>query len=116
MSADGAFQASPTIDEVTSREGAGGVADFVALLKPRVMSLVVFTGLVGLMLAPGHLHPFVAAVAVACIAVAAGAAGAINMWYDADIDALMTRTVNRPGAWIRRRRWPSASCCRSARS
>ena len=96
MSADGALQANPTIDEVAPRECAGDVADFVALLKPRVMSLVVFTGLVGLMLAPGHLHPFVAAVAVACIAVAAGAAGAINMWYDADIDALMTRTADRP--------------------
>jgi heme o synthase len=72
------------------------VADYVALLKPRVMSLVVFTGFVGLYLAPGHLHPFLAAVAVLCIAVGAGAAGAINMWYDRDIDAVMTRTRARP--------------------
>ncbi|MBL0929272.1 MAG: protoheme IX farnesyltransferase [Alphaproteobacteria bacterium] len=75
----------------------GGAADFVALLKPRVMSLVVFTGLVGLMLAPNSaLHPFEAAVAILCIAVGAGAAGAINMWYDRDIDALMSRTKDRP--------------------
>ena len=60
------------------------------------MSLVVFTGFVGLYLAPGHLHPVLAAVAVLCIAVGAGAAGAINMWYDRDIDALMGRTRNRP--------------------
>ena len=70
--------------------------DYVALLKPRVMSLVVFTGFVGLWLAPGHLHPVLAGVAVLCIAVAAGAAGAINMWYDRDIDALMSRTADRP--------------------
>ena len=72
------------------------VADYIALLKPRVMSLVVFTGFVGLWLAPGHLHPFLAAVAVLCIAVGAGAAGAINMWYDRDIDAVMRRTRARP--------------------
>jgi protoheme IX farnesyltransferase len=72
------------------------VGDYVALLKPRVMSLVVFTGFVGLYLAPGHIHPVLAAVAVLCIAVAAGAAGAINMWYDRDIDAVMKRTINRP--------------------
>ena len=72
------------------------VGDYVALLKPRVMSLVVFTGFVGLYLAPGHLHPFLAAVAVLCIAVGAGAAGAINMWYDRDIDAVMKRTQSRP--------------------
>jgi len=76
--------------------GEAGVADYVALLKPRVMSLVVFTGFVGLYLAPGHLHPLLAAVAVLCIAVGAGAAGAINMWYDRDIDAVMKRTQNRP--------------------
>src|SRR2546430_14489391 len=60
------------------------------------MSLVVFTGLVGLVLAPGHLHPVLAAVAVLCIAVGAGASGAINMWYDRDIDAVMRRTAARP--------------------
>jgi protoheme IX farnesyltransferase len=72
------------------------VADYLALLKPRVMSLVVFTGFAGLMLAPGSLHPVLAAVAVLCIAVGAGAAGAINMWYDRDIDAVMRRTCARP--------------------
>ncbi len=72
------------------------LGDFVALLKPRVMSLVVFTGAVGMLLAPGTLHPVLAVVAILCIAVGAGAAGAINMWYDRDIDALMMRTRNRP--------------------
>ena len=77
-------------------EAGARVRDYAALLKPRVMSLVVFTGFVGLHLAPGHLHPVLAAVAVLCIAVGAGASGAINMWYDRDIDALMSRTANRP--------------------
>jgi heme o synthase len=72
------------------------VADYVEILKPRVMALVVFTGLVGMAVAPGHLHPILAAVAVLCIAVGAGSAGAINMWYDRDIDALMRRTARRP--------------------
>jgi protoheme IX farnesyltransferase len=75
---------------------AASPGDFVALLKPRVMSLVVFTGIVGLLLAPGTVHPILAAVAVLCIAVGAGAAGAINMWYDRDIDARMARTRERP--------------------
>lgn len=70
--------------------------DYLALLKPRVMSLVVFTGFAGLVLAPGELHPVLSLVAVFCIAFAAGGAGAINMWYDRDIDALMVRTRNRP--------------------
>lgn len=74
----------------------GQVADFLALLKPRVMSLVVFTGLAGLVAAPGAIHPFLAAVAVLCIAVGAGAAGAVNMWYDRDIDSVMERTRRRP--------------------
>ncbi|HEY7610101.1 MAG TPA: heme o synthase [Alphaproteobacteria bacterium] len=79
--------------------GAGASAgDYLALLKPRVMSLVVFTGLVGLYLAPGGLHPFLAFIAVLCIAVGAGASGAINMWYDRDIDAVMVRTKDRPVA------------------
>jgi heme o synthase len=73
-----------------------GVGDYVEILKPRVMSLVVFTGFVGLVVAPGHLHPVLAAVAVLCIAIGAGAAGAINMWYERDIDALMHRTMGRP--------------------
>jgi protoheme IX farnesyltransferase len=65
-------------------------------LKPRVMSLVVFSGLIGLLVAPGHLHPVLAFTAVLCIAIAAGACGAINMWYDRDIDAMMRRTRSRP--------------------
>ncbi len=81
--------------------GAGAASaatwqDFVALLKPRVMTLVIFTGIAGLVAAPGSLHPVLAAVAVLCIALGAGAAGAINMWYDRDIDAVMERTRQRP--------------------
>ena len=72
------------------------VRDYVDLLKPRVMSLVVFTGLVGLMIAPVHIHPFAAAMAVLAIALGSGAAGAINMWYERDLDALMVRTAKRP--------------------
>jgi protoheme IX farnesyltransferase len=72
------------------------VGDYLALLKPRVMSLVVFTGLVGMLLAPGQIHPLIGVVAILCIAVGAGASGALNMWYDADIDAVMARTRNRP--------------------
>ncbi len=70
--------------------------DYAILLKPRVMSLVVFTGLVGLMLAPVAVAPLTGLIAVACIAVGAGAAGAINMWYDRDIDRVMQRTMHRP--------------------
>jgi len=73
-----------------------GVEDYIALLKPRVMSLVVFTALTGLAVAPGHLHPVLGFAALLCIAVGAGASGALNMWYDADIDAVMTRTKTRP--------------------
>ncbi len=73
-----------------------GVGDYIALMKPRVMSLVVFTALVGLVVAPGHLHPVLGFTALLCIAVGAGAAGALNMWYDADIDARMARTAARP--------------------
>ncbi len=74
----------------------GDALDFVALMKPRVMSLVVFTAFVGLVLAPGPLHPVLAVAALVTIAAGAGASGALNMWYDADIDALMTRTARRP--------------------
>jgi protoheme IX farnesyltransferase len=70
--------------------------DYFDLIKPRVMSLVVFTALVGLMVAPAHVHPVIGLIALLCIAVGAGAAGALNMWFDADIDALMTRTARRP--------------------
>jgi protoheme IX farnesyltransferase len=72
------------------------VGDYIALLKPRVMSLVVFTALVGLAVAPGSIHPLTGFTALLCIAVGAGASGALNMWFDADIDALMTRTARRP--------------------
>jgi protoheme IX farnesyltransferase len=77
-------------------EAGAAVGDYVQILKPRVMSLVVFTGVVGLVLAPGHLHPFLAGVAILCIAIGAGASGAINMWYDRDIDRVMRRTAARP--------------------
>src|SRR6185295_20333704 len=72
------------------------VGDFFALLKPRVMSLVVFTGLAGIVAAPGDIHPLRAFTALLCIAVAAGASGCLNMAYDSDIDGLMTRTATRP--------------------
>jgi protoheme IX farnesyltransferase len=72
------------------------VGDFFALLKPRVMSLVVFTGLAGIIAAPGHVHPLTAFTALLCIALAAGASGALNMAYDSDIDSVMTRTATRP--------------------
>jgi protoheme IX farnesyltransferase len=73
-----------------------GVGDYIELMKPRVMSLVVFTAFVGLLVAPGHVHPVIGLTALICIAVGAGAAGALNMWYDADIDARMARTAARP--------------------
>jgi len=75
---------------------AASVGDYLQLLKPRVMSLVVFSGFAGLVVAPVQPHPLLAAVAVLCIAIASGASGAINMWYDRDIDAVMQRTRNRP--------------------
>jgi protoheme IX farnesyltransferase len=81
---------------VTAAGGQGTIGDYFALLKPRVMSLVVFTALVGIVAAPGALHPWLAVVALLAIAVGAGASGALNMWYDADIDALMQRTRSRP--------------------
>ncbi len=73
-----------------------GVGDYIELMKPRVMSLVVFTALVGLVVAPGHINPVIGFTALLCITVGAGAAGALNMWYDADIDARMARTAGRP--------------------
>ena len=82
----------------TVRTSEANASDYFALLKPKVMSLVVFTAMAGLWIAPGlgEIHPFLAVIAIACIAVNAGAAGAINMWYDRDIDAIMTRTKERP--------------------
>ncbi|MEM9358513.1 MAG: heme o synthase [Pseudomonadota bacterium] len=74
----------------------GTVGDFVALMKPRVMSLVVFTALVGMVAAPSSIHPVLGVIALLSIAVGAGASGALNMWYDADIDAQMQRTAARP--------------------
>ena len=85
--------------EAVRSAGAGSVGtwhDFVALLKPRVMTLVVFSAFAGLMVAPGALHPVLAATAILCVAVAAGGAAAINMWYDRDIDLVMERTRHRP--------------------
>jgi protoheme IX farnesyltransferase len=73
-----------------------GARDYFELLKPRVMSLVVFTAFAGLILAPGEINPVLGVIAILCIAVGAGASGALNMWYDADIDAVMTRTASRP--------------------
>ena len=71
-------------------------SDFLALTKPRVMSLVVFTGLCGLLVAPAPIHPIIGFTAILCIALGAGAAAALNMWYEADLDALMKRTASRP--------------------
>lgn len=81
-------------DDLVLSEATG--RDYFALLKPRVMSLVVFTAFAGLFLAPGSINPVMGAIAILCIAIGAGAAGALNMWYDADIDAVMSRTANRP--------------------
>jgi protoheme IX farnesyltransferase len=75
---------------------SGSVRDYLALLKPRVMSLVVFTALVGMAVAPGGIHPVIGLLSLVAIAVGAGAAGALNMWWDADIDAVMRRTSRRP--------------------
>src|SRR5215467_14580794 len=93
---EGAELAGNRASSVEQGPSIGSVSDYVALMKPRVMSLVVFTALVGLMIAPGHLHPVIGFTALLCIAVGAGAAGVLNMWYDADIDAVMTRTSKRP--------------------
>ena len=76
--------------------GEPEVRDYFALLKPRVMSLVVFTALVGLLVAPVPVHPFIGFASILFIAIGGGAAGALNMWWDADIDAVMRRTMRRP--------------------
>ncbi|WFU09732.1 heme o synthase [Rhizobium sp. CB3090] len=87
--------------EALAKKGETGLSeasarDYFELLKPRVMSLVVFTAFAGLVLAPGHINPVLGLIAILCIAVGAGASGALNMWYDADIDAVMSRTARRP--------------------
>ena len=82
--------------DATTWSDEPGFGDYVALLKPRVMSLVVFTAAAGLLVAPGHVHSVVAVAAILFIAVGAGASGALNMWWDADIDAQMRRTRGRP--------------------
>ena len=91
------------LDEPILNERAAGAepslaspGDYLALLKPRVMSLVIFTALVGLVVAPGGVHPVIGAIALLAIAIGAGASGALNMWWDADIDAVMSRTARRP--------------------
>jgi protoheme IX farnesyltransferase len=92
----GGAQAPLTASGIGQTADLSEVRDWIALLKPRVMSLVVFTGLVGLLVAPVPIHPVLGFTAILCIAIGAGAAGAINMWYDRDIDALMRRTARRP--------------------
>jgi protoheme IX farnesyltransferase len=77
-------------------ETGASVKDYFMLMKPRVMSLVVFTAIVGMFLAPGNIHPLIGFVAILCITIGAGSAAAINMWYDRDIDAIMKRTQKRP--------------------
>src|SRR5215210_8437728 len=87
---------SETDNGLYAQPSMAGVGDYLALMKPRVMSLVVFTAFVGYVVAPLHVHPMIGFTALLCIAIGAGAAGALNMWYDADIDARMQRTAGRP--------------------
>lgn len=88
--------ASAELRRTAERSEVTGYRDWLLLLKPRVLSLVAFSGLVGLLAAPGHIDPITGFVAIFCILTGAGACGAINMWYDQDIDAVMRRTRNRP--------------------
>lgn len=88
--------AASTINHNVREDYLPGVGDFFALLKPRVMSLVIFTAFIGMVMAPGEIHPVIAFTAILCIAVGAGASGCLNMWYEADLDARMKRTANRP--------------------
>ena len=97
---------------------SASIGDYVSLMKPRVMALVIFTALVGYVLAPGAMHPALGAISILAIAVGAGASGAINMWFDRDIDAVMMRTKkgqSQQVALTPTTRWPSGWCCRSAR-
>lgn len=90
------MQDARTIEQTGEHTAEAGFGDYVALLKPRVMSLVVFTALVGVLVAPGPVHPFIAMTSILFIALGAGASGALNMWWDADIDVIMKRTAKRP--------------------
>jgi len=84
------------INELNKLESQSSLEDFISLLKPRVMSLAVFTSVSGLLLSPATLHPFLCILSIFCISLGAGASGAINMWFDRDIDKMMERTKNRP--------------------
>ena len=84
------------MDAVLDRPQESSVRDYITLLKPGVMLLVVFSGLAGMVMAPGHLHPLLQVITILCIALGSGAGGTINMWYDRDIDAKMVRTAARP--------------------
>ncbi|HEC01364.1 MAG TPA: protoheme IX farnesyltransferase [Sphingomonadales bacterium] len=88
--------AASTIDQNLREDYLPGAGDFFALLKPRVMSLVIFTAFIGMIMAPGDIHPVIGFTAILCIAVGAGASGCLNMWYEADLDARMKRTASRP--------------------
>lgn len=90
--------ASPFSADTVFETSESKISDYITLLKPKVMSLVVFTGFAGFWVAPGamDMHPFLALIGIVCLAINAGAAGAINMWFDRDIDAVMKRTQNRP--------------------
>jgi protoheme IX farnesyltransferase len=96
MSLSETTDARPLRSDAYAEPSMAGAGDYFELMKPRVMSLVVFTALVGMVVAPVHVNPVIGFFALVCIAVGAGAAGALNMWYDADIDVLMKRTAGRP--------------------
>jgi protoheme IX farnesyltransferase len=94
-----AYEVSEKISPDTALDAnldAGSASDYFALMKPRVMSLVIFTAWIGLVMAPGEMHPVMVFSALLMISLGAGASAALNMWYDADIDAIMTRTAKRP--------------------
>ena len=102
----------------TSLHGLASASDLFALTKPRVMSLVIFTALCGLLAAPGTIHPIIGFTAILAISVGAGASAALNQWYESDIDAVMKRTENRPyrqDGWIAIPRSISVSACRFSR-
>lgn len=96
MSTQSALTYDQAVANASHAGSSASVKDYIMLLKPRVMTLVVFSGWAGMLAAPGHIHPLLGAIAMLCLCLGAGASGAINMWYDRDIDAIMTRTQNRP--------------------